>query len=722
VSRTEARSGIWAALSRAIETPRQEPQLDLWDRLGQLVDTAQFRPKLADDVELKEFKLRWGNDYAIIANPRDLIHYQLTPSEAALIPLMDGTRTVKEIVVDRFKESGEIELSGIADLVRQLEAGNFLDHRYVDVDAAVQRAIRPISSRRAKAQGFARTLSVDWANADRFVRFLYEHGLKRLFTRAATLITAIIVVAGFLAFLAVVHSHRYSLSAKSLALGFLILTVLNYFLTFVHELGHALVLVRFGRRVKSAGFMIYFGSPAFFIESADGLMLERNQRILQAFAGGYAELIFCGIAALILWAIPGNAVAPTLYKFAVLGYVVIFLNLVPLLELDGYFIVADLIQVPDLRPKSLSFIRHDLWHKLRHRQRISKQELGLTVYGVLGVLFSGYVIYLSFFFWRQIFGGLVSRLWDGGGLGRIILVALALVIAGPVIRGGINALRAVGRRIRALWTQVQFRLERGWRVEAATLIDALPLFDDVPEDVLNDLAGRVRLRTLARDQPVVRQGERADAFFVVRKGTLQVVEEDPDSGNEKVIRILGPGEAFGEVALMQTAPRSATVRALEESEVFEITKGTFEQLLADMIQVPRFAPTLQAVSELRQLPAFAHLEVDELSEVLKHGEWITFAPGETIISQGEVGDAFYAIRSGQVDVFDQEAKVRTMGPGEHFGELALLLDVPRTATVVAQTPVRAYRLDREGFDALIREAFGRGTLNPAISPDRVWQH
>ena len=100
----------------------------------------------------------------------------------------------------------------------------------------------------------------------------------------------------------------------------------------------------------------------------------------------------------------------------------------------------------------------------------------------------------------------------------------------------------------------------------------------------------------------------------------------------------------------------------------------------------------------------------------------TYGPGERIIEQGDVGDAFYAIRSGQVDVFVDERLTRTMGPGAYFGEIALLLDVPRTAAVVARTAVRTFRLERGGFDALVRDSFRRGTLNPVISPDRVWQH
>jgi CRP-like cAMP-binding protein len=254
------------------------------------------------------------------------------------------------------------------------------------------------------------------------------------------------------------------------------------------------------------------------------------------------------------------------------------------------------------------------------------------------------------------------------------------------------------------------------------LIDALPLFDDVPEGILSELAGRVRSRSVARGQPVVRQGERAESFYVVRSGTMEIVEEDPSTGNERVLRVLGRGEAFGELGLLEAAPRAATVRALEESQVYEIDKGAFERLLADMAHVPEFEPTLQAVQELSEMPVFSYLEADERAELLRHGGWVQFAPGEHVIEQGGVGDAFYAVRSGQLDVSEDGVKVRTLGPGAYFGEIALLLDSPRTAAVVARTPVRAFRLDREGFDALVRQAFAGGTLNPAISPDRFWQH
>lgn len=724
MSAVEARAGLWGAVERAVAEgpePEVDPQgADMWDRLTTIVDPGEFRPKLRDDIEIKDFHLRWGNDYVMVANPRDLLHFEFQPNEGRIIRRMDGTKTVKELVVEELAASGDLELSGVTEIVQALHRGNFLTQSFTDVDEAVRHALDPVSVRRAKARQFVKTLSIEWKGAERPIRAMYR-ALRWLFNVPVQIGFAGVVIAGFVAFFLVVRSHRYTLSGQSLAIAFLVLMALNYALTFVHELGHAVILVHHGRRVKAAGFQIYFGSPAFFIEATDGLMMERGQRMLQAFAGGYAEMLLCGIASIVLLAWPDLWLGPTLYKFAVLGYLVIFLNYVPLLELDGYWLVTDLIQVRDLRPRSIAFVRYELWYKVRTLERLTRQEIGLALYGILGVLFSVYVLYLSFFFWRQVFGGLISRLWNGDALTRILLIALLLFVTGPIVRGAINLLRAVVRRLAALWQRVRFRLERKWRVEAAALVDALPLFDDVPEDVLGDLAGRVKLRTFAGNQPVVRQGERATAFYVVRKGTLQVVEAD-EAGNERVLRTLGRGEAFGELGLAEGAPRRATVRALEEAQVFEIDKGTFDRLLADVLRVPKFAPTFQQIAELRSMSCFASMEPDELSEVLKRGEWVNIPPGELVIEQGDVGDAFYAIGSGRVDVFEDGEFRRSLGPGAFFGEVALLLDVPRTATVAARTPVRAFKLDRTGFDRLVSDAFSRGTLNPTMAPDRTWQH
>jgi putative peptide zinc metalloprotease protein len=712
---------VYEAIARRLPPSPPAETPDLWGALAERVDVAEMRPQLAADIEVKTFHLRWGNDYTIIANPRDLVHLRLEPGEAELLPLMDGSRTVKEIVVARLEESGDLELSGVADLVQELRIGNFLTTPFVDVNGAIERRLERAPGPVRAVRNFVRTLTIDWQGAERLVLAFYRGGLRFAFNRWIAIVLGLVAPLGFSAFWALYRSGRFSLTDRSAAAESLILLAMNYLLTFMHELAHALVLVRHGRRVKSAGFMIYFGSPSFFVDASDGLLLERRDRIVQSLAGPYAELIIAGGASLIAWLFPDAAVSGLLYRFALLNYFVIFLNLVPLLELDGYWILSDAIQVPDLRPRSLAFIRFELWRKLRRREGLTKQEVGLGLYGTLGVAFTILAFVTSAFFWKEVFGGLISALWSAGVIGRVLLVVLILFVTGPLLRGAIAFSRSLLRAAGRLVGRARFRLERSWRVEAAMLIDEIALFDDLPEDVLSDLAGRVRLRRVPRGKPVVRQGERADAFFVVRSGTFEIVEEH-EGGDERVLRVLGRGESFGEVGLATSAPRAATVRALSDGQLFEIDESTFDRLLADSLHLPEFGPTIQKLMELRQLPAFETLEPDEAGELLSHGGWVSFPPGEAIVTEGEAGDAFYAIVAGQVDVFEHDRYRRTLGPGAHFGELALLHDVPRTATVVAKTPVRAFRLERRGFDRLLASAFRKGTLKPTYGTDRTWHH
>lgn len=697
---------------------RATAEVDIWQKLAPRVDPAEWRPQLADDIERKFFKLKWGNNYGMLANPRDLIHYQLEPAEFETAGLMDGTRTIADIVVERLQDSGDLDVEAVAYLARALHDGGFLEPRPTDVYKAVRARLEPPSQ--ARFRKFLKTLMLEWRGADGFVRSWYEGGFRFFFLPPGALLATIVSIAGMVAFIVVQSSGRYHLEARSAPIDTLIIILLGLPLTFAHEISHASAIVHNGRRVKSAGIMLYFGSPAFFVDASDGLMSDRFQRVLQAFAGPFAEMALAGVASIVLLLLPSGSFANLMYKFAVLNYLVIFLNLIPLLELDGYFVLADLIQVPDLRPRSLEFMQHDLWHKLRSRERFKPQEVGLGLYGIAGIAFTIFSVYTALFFWREIFGGLVSALWHGGLWEHILLLLLLIVFLGPVIRGLITALRALWRRLVAVERKISFKLETSWRVEAAELIDALPAFEDLPEDLLSDLAGRVRLRTFHPGQPVFRQGDRASAFYVVRKGTLTVEEEDPESGNTRVLHTLKRGESFGELGLLQSAPRTATVRAVDTVEIFEVDKGTFDRLLADEINAPTFLPTLQALAELREHPAFAHLTVDELSQVLVHGSWTTAPPGAELIRQGEPGDAFYAVGSGQADVVRDGQVLKTAGRGDYFGEIALLQDVPRTASVIARTPLRVFRLDREGFDQLISGAFRGGTLK--LTADRTWQH
>jgi CRP-like cAMP-binding protein len=683
--------------------------VDVAALLADRVDAGSFRPRLAADIERKVFPQRWGTSYVMLANPRDLLHLRLDPETAEQTLLMDGTRTVNDILVERLEVTGGLELNDVLGIVDELRRNGFLDRRFIDVASGVDRALHP-PRLRTRVVNLLRTLRLEWDGADRLVRWVHRHGARWLLLPVSVWAGIVVALVGVGFFVATTTAHRFGLSGGHLAYGFVLLLFLNILLTMVHELGHAVTLVHFGRRIKSAGVMIYFGSPAFFVESSDGLMLDRWKRIAQAFAGPWAELVVAGAASIVVGVWPGWFLAPLLFKFAALNYLVITMNLIPLLELDGYWIFSDLVQIPDLRPASLAFVRRDLLHKLRSRARFSGQELALAVYGTLGVAFAIFSLFTGFFFWREVFGAFVSEMWKESALTRVLLLVLAVLLLGPLLQALAQGIRALGGRVRAAWRAATFRLQRSWRIEAATMIDDLPLFDDLPEDLLSELAGHVRLRPLARRQAAFRQGDRPTAFFVVRRGSVEIVEEDPGGGAERVLRTIPRGGSFGELGLLDGGPRSATARAVGSAELYEVGKGVFDALLANAATAQRFAPTAAQAGELRGLPCFAALSDDQLVSLLDEGAWVNLAPGDVLMREGEPGDVFWAIGSGRVRVRIGGKEVRTLGAGSHVGEMALLSDAPRTATVDAVTPVRAFRLPRAGFDRIVSGVFRSGAF------------
>jgi MFS family permease len=100
---------------------------------------------------------------------------------------------------------------------------------------------------------------------------------------------------------------------------------------------------------------------------------------------------------------------------------------------------------------------------------------------------------------------------------------------------------------------------------------------------------------------------------------------------------------------------------------------------------------------LRSMPLFKPLPPAMIEELASSLVAVRATPGTEIIREGEAGDRFYVIRSGEVEVLTAGEPVATQGPGDHFGEIALLRDVPRTATVRAKTAVDLYALERDEF-------------------------
>jgi putative peptide zinc metalloprotease protein len=482
---------------------------------------------------------------------------------------------------------------------------------------------------------------------------------------------------------------------------------------FVHEMGHALAVRHAGRRIVCAGFRLYLGHPAFFIDSSDLLLAPRRARAINALAGPYAEAVAAGVVSLTVWLAPNAPASSLLFRLAGLSYLAVLINLIPFIELDGYWLLSDILNVPRLRERAFGVLRYELPGRLRRRRAsLSVAERMLVMFGIGAVVFPVAALVTAWTFWGPIAQRLFTVLWNGGPLGRLVLVLLLGLIAGPLAHVAGRAVPAAARWARRAADDLRFWAQTPWRVEAAAAVAALPAVGEIDDGYLADLAGRVTRRRVREGAVVVRQDEAAEAFYVVRRGRFDIVERDVDGG-ERLLRRAGPGDSFGELALLEYRPRTATVRAETDGELFVIDAGTFQRVLAPVMTTPELAPATRPALEVQALPPFRHLGHADAALLAERGEWILYGPGEIVGFGGDETADFYVLTAGQAEVLQDGARTAVLRAGDQFGVISLLRDVPRTATVRTITPARLFRIGGGTVRTLVPRAFPGAALPSA---------
>lgn len=204
---------------------------------------------------------------------------------------------------------------------------------------------------------------------------------------------------------------------------------------------------------------------------------------------------------------------------------------------------------------------------------------------------------------------------------------------------------------------------------------------------------------------VIQQGDVGDYFYIVEKGLFDVyinksgkLETGPDGLGTKV-NSMGPGSSFGELALMYNAPRAATVVSAEQSTLWALDRVTFRRILMDSA----FQRRRMYEGFLEEVPLLASLTPYERSKIADALETKKFPAGTTIIKEGDVGESFYILESGEAEVYKRgiEKPVNSYKKGDYFGELALLNDAPRAASVISTTEVKVATLGKNGFQRLL---------------------
>jgi CRP-like cAMP-binding protein len=125
------------------------------------------------------------------------------------------------------------------------------------------------------------------------------------------------------------------------------------------------------------------------------------------------------------------------------------------------------------------------------------------------------------------------------------------------------------------------------------------------------------------------------------------------------------------------------------------------------------------VELLARVPLLSRCSKKELSRIAMLADLVDFKEGDTLMTEGSRGAEFFVIVDGAAEVIKGGNRLAELGAGDWVGEIALLCDVPRTATVVASTPLETLVLTRQGFSALIHDVPSIGTKVLAATGERL---
>ena len=168
--------------------------------------------------------------------------------------------------------------------------------------------------------------------------------------------------------------------------------------------------------------------------------------------------------------------------------------------------------------------------------------------------------------------------------------------------------------------------------------------------------------------------------------------------NDKLVMQCGPGDSFGELALMYNAPRAATVKATSQTLCWAMDRETFKLTLMEhtLKKREKYEAFLEDVPILSSLLQYERLTIADALVPME------FKKGDNIVQQGDVGDKFYIIEEGTCKIFVNGHEDNEIEAGGYFGELALLFGGLRAATITASSArVKVLALDRTTFTGVM---------------------
>jgi putative peptide zinc metalloprotease protein len=380
---------------------------------------AQRPPRLDPGTTFREH-LEDGKMVARVYVPSIGGMFKLTPQQWHIAQLFDGQRSYQDIAGLYSQQTGvQYDAEEIREFAGDLDAAEFWYKTAQEKNILLMQQSTEERRKKLKTRSKWADLSIvvfPAYNPDKFLTWLYNY-TEFIYTPWFTILTLI----GFAITLGISISHWseigrdtiefYNFTHKTWGDVF-ILYALGMFVVAAHEYGHAHACKHYGGRVPAMGFALVYLTPAFYTDTTEGAVKgSRYQRLIISLAGIWAELIICSIATPIWWGTPpDSAIHDGAYFLMMLtGFMSLIVNWNPLMKLDGYHMLCEVLGIADLKEESTaytsSWVRKHVWRLPAEVPYVPKRRrLGYVVYAILSGAYSYTVLYIV-----ARFAGNVSR-------------------------------------------------------------------------------------------------------------------------------------------------------------------------------------------------------------------------------------------------------------------------------------------------------------------------
>jgi putative peptide zinc metalloprotease protein len=293
--------------------------------------------------------------------------FRFQPPQWQLAQLFDGIRSYDEIA-QRFNEEqgGALTAREVEEFATSLDEAGFWFKTPQEKNMAYSARLKAERGRKANRTSkinFAHISFTAW-DPDKYLTWLDGMVGRFIYSRWCVLAVVLLFCFEGLVFAAKWKDFGpdiplyYNFTHKTFA-DFAEFWVLLFGLGFIHESAHGLTCKHYGGEVHNMGLMFLYLTPAFFVDVTETwVSATKIQRLATIIAGIWVEMVVCGLA-MIVWTNtqPSAFVHDLAYKVILItGLAVIVMNLNPLLKLDGYYFLTELIGIPDLKERSTSFV------------------------------------------------------------------------------------------------------------------------------------------------------------------------------------------------------------------------------------------------------------------------------------------------------------------------------------------------------------------------------